>query len=188
MSLFLPNELNIDSKRPNPALPPQLKKLFPGAVRLNVIGDGNCGYHVMQLIRYFSYGMIYETSVLKMMRDEILKKVSAKLVDVEDHYLEYLEVGLCLRDLALNVVMVVQNKKEYDLRVVNYCEKNVEWCFVLMSSQGRHYELLTKKNDAFFGIEESKRIFKRCGYEYPINTTKAENQIGILDPQDLLYF
>ena len=194
-SLYFPKELCIKSKL---AISPKLRKLMPGTSRLNVYGDGDCGYHVMQLIRYFYTGLIVDVDCMKVMRYEKLRSLQcSELAEAKDHFLEYLEIGTCLGDLPLNVVLVVaikvKRKIEYQLRVVSYNPKNVNWTFIYLSKGQRHghYELLVKKSDAFFDIEETQEIFERfsreSSCEYPTMTISPETQISMIDRHDLRY-
>ena len=145
-------------------------------------------------MHFFYNGMIVDVDMMKVMRYERLKTQCPELAKANDHFLEYLEIGVCLGDLQLNIVLVVPDKRgkkiEYKLQVANYEPKNSSWAFIFLSRGGKkcgHYELLVKKHDAFFDNDETREIFERFQLEYPTRTIKPETQIHLIDVDDLYY-
>jgi len=162
--------------------------------RMNVTGDGNCGYYLVQLIYYLQTGVLFTLEELNVKSYEFFGETPR-------HYLEYLEVGILLRELDLNFAVIVQSdvkktgtkrqKRVYPVYPVNY-KAGRSWCFSLMSQRGLHYELLViaegKNRRLTFFEKEAKEIFESCGVEYPSITVDPCNQIVLLDKNDFLLF
>ena len=203
----LPKELNnIDRRvlKVPPVLQRQLACLSFQVGRINVTGDGNCGYYVIQLLHYLINHTVGNLYYLRMKRTTaILSTFQMKLLGERDHYLEYLEVGTILQYLApnLNVAVVVQTnvkktgdkrqRREYPVRVLNY-KPGGHWAFLLMSHNAHHYELLSiRENDkhrALFLPGEARELFDACFAEYPKNEVHSSEQLVFLDANDFLYF
>jgi hypothetical protein len=176
--------------------------------RINVTGDGNCGYYVIQLLHYLINHMVGNLYYLQMKRTTAIlstsldAKMKLSLLNARNHYLEYLEVGTILNHLApgLNVAVVVQTDvrktgdkkcREYPVRVLNY-KAGMYWSFLLMSHNAHHYELLTirEKNNhrVIFLAEEAKELFDACSADFPKNEVYAKEQLMFLNSEDFLYF
>lgn len=202
----LPKDLNVvDCPNLPPVLSRQLENLNFQVGRVDVKGDGNCGYYVIQLLEYLINNNVSSLSQLqKIRRNAILETgiKNIKLLTTKDHYLEYIEVGTILSYIMphINVGIVVQTNvkktgekmtRNYPIRVINY-KPSQKWVFFLLSGNGHHYELLTiTENDlhrAVFLQKEAKRFFKACASEFPDKNTSAQEQLVFLDTEDFIYF
>jgi hypothetical protein len=207
----IPRDVNIERKVQK--LPPVLQRQLGGIScrvgRINVRGDGNCGYHVIQLLEYMINNAVRPLEYLQAVRAEgimstrLEHKHKLSLTAAKKHYLEYLEVGMILDRLMpnLNVGVIVQSnikksgdkrqRRSYPVRVVNYSQ-NQQWVFLLMSHGARHYELLTAqemgRQRAVFTVKEAREIFEACSVEYPQDKVDAKEQLVFLDPDDFYYF
>jgi len=208
----LPQEMKEIDRR-NLKIPPvlqrQLDTISFQVGRINVAGNGNCGYYVIQLLEYLVNNHVRSLENLQMVRIEAIlaAKIDAelklRLVGATNHYLEYLEVGMILDRIlpSLNIAVVVQTdvkksgdkrqRREYPVRVLNY-KIGQCWAFLLMSCGAHHYELLTEREKdrhrALFISREAREIFAACSAEYPTEVVDAKNQLGFLDPEDFRYF
>lgn len=194
-------------KRIPPVMDRQFGNLPFNIGRINVTGDGNCGYYVIQLIKYLNHYKILSLQELQVERMNALcesKTASQELISAKRHYLEYLEVGIILSRLVpeLNIAVIVQSnvkksgekraKRVYPTRVVSY-KPGLYWSFLLMSHGARHYELLTiaESGDlhrASFSPEEAMEVFECCESEYPTVPVDPSEQICFLDVSDFVYF
>jgi len=196
----LPQELKVDRRvlTAPPVLQRQLDCLSFQIGRINVTGDGNCGYYVIQLLHYLINNSVKTLEYFQMQRNIAILSISLdtqiKLpllyLGARNHYLEYLEVGTILHHLApdLNVAVVVQtnvkktgdkrHQREYPVRVLNY-KAGGHWAFLLMSHNAHR---------ALFFAEEAKELFDACSAEFPKNDVHARHQLVFLDARDFLYF
>lgn len=206
----LPEELKTDREM---RIPPVLKRQFetlPFQIgRINVFGNGYCGYYVIQLLEYLNHYNIRSLCDLLTVRSEALQeakideKIKRNLILAKPHYLEYLEVGVILNRLIpkLNIAVIVQSnvkksgekrtKRVYPARIVSYKTGHL-WSFLLMSNGAKHYELLTILENGLhrstFTINEAKKILDCCYTKYPDNVVDPSEQLVYLDTEDLLYF
>lgn len=195
------------------SIPSVLKKQVESASlslgRIDVEGDGYCGYYCIQILEYIINGNMVEISVLENIRNKVIqslpikKKVKESLVKVKRHYLEYIEIGLISQYLwkDINVGIVVQTdfkksgykrrKRVYPIRVVNYTER-MGWVFLVMTHGARHYELLSyeqgERHRFVFTENEAKEFFICCETEFPTEKIESKNHIEFLDTKDFVYF
>jgi len=155
-----------------PVVQQQFANSFFNLGRINVTGDGNCGFYVLQLLHYLTTGQeldltkLYENRILALENvctekkiDETFKK---SLQYAKQHYLEYLEVGIYMHEHfpAFNLGIIVQSdvkktgekkqRRVYPVRVVKFSPDSDLWVFMLLSrgsrkGSGWHYELITHK-------------------------------------------
>lgn len=214
--LFVLKELSKDLKnidRRCKSLPPILKQQFESLSfhlgRINVRGDGYCGYYVIQLLEYMNCLMIRSLSELLKVREMALQeakleeKTKNSLITAKRHYLEYLEFALIMGKLVpkLNIAVIVQSnvkktgdkkiRRVYPVRIASY-DFGKNWAFILLSHNACHYELLTVAEKGMYRSEftenEAREIFECCQSEYPTAKVDPSDQIVFLDSEDFLYF
>jgi hypothetical protein len=182
-------------------IPPVLKKQVESSSlslgRIDVEGDGYCGYYCIQILEYVINGKIVEISELENLRNKVLKSVT------ERHYLEYIEIGVIAEYLwkDMNVGIVVQTdfkksghkrrKRVYPIRVLNYRE-GMKWVFLVMTHGAHHYELLTctegERHRFIFTENEAKEFFICCETDFPTEKIESKNHVEFLDAKDFVYF
>lgn len=206
----LPAELNVSREtiKLPPILERQLEDVSFQVGRINVTGDGYCGYYVIQLIDYFmNPNFVRTVQYLEIVRQMVIcsaninSDLKTRLINAPPHYLEYIEMGsiLGLRVSNLNIAVIVQTKVQktgekkqqgYPVRVINYSPGR-NWAFLLMTRGAHHYELLTVKEKNLhrvcFTVPEAVEMFKACSGEYPEIPVCAKDQIEFLDPADFHY-
>jgi hypothetical protein len=214
MSTFLindfPKTIHVDRRRQS--IPPVLKRQFDACNvslgRVNVLGNGYCGYYVLQVLHYLIDGKSYEVPEMNQFLHkaidgtEIDSNLKIQIKFAERHYLEYLELGVYMAEWDFNFAVVVQTdekrtgakrqKRTYPCRTVNYRPERSQWIIALMSHKANHYELLTVKEDyghrAFFSEEEAKEVFRACDSEYPTDVVDSRQQLCFIDPSDFKFF
>lgn len=159
--------------------------------RINVRGDGYCGYYVIQLVDWALNGRMLSVRDLNSLRKELIMRYSNNhaLFNAPNHYLEYIELGSILEVLiSANVGLVTQTGATYPIHVINY-QPGRDWVFILLSNN-KHYELLTVKNEGYhrvlFSLEESRAMFEVCKSEYPTKCTYARDQLGYIEVGDII--
>lgn len=191
------------------SIPPVLKKQLKGSSldieRVDVEGDGYCGYYSIRLLEQVINGNNIEISELENLRNKIIQSISLeetlkeRLVNCERHYLEYIEVGLLAQSLLqVNVGVVVQTdvkktgnkrkKRTYPIRVVNYSINISDWVFLIMTHRGSHYEVLCTKGRFLFTDNQAKEFFNHCDTEFPTENVDPKSHVRYLDPTDFFYF
>lgn len=208
----LPSELeNVDrcKKKIPPVLARQLENFHLQLGRINVKGNGYCGYYVIQLLVYMNHYRILSVPDMDDIRAKALQKAKIDDVTKKDlviarrHYLEYIEVGIILSELIpdLNIGVIVETNvkktgekrtsRVYPIRVVNY-RPGQNWSFLLLSHGAHHYELLTSLENGHhrssFFEEEAEKMFECCRTDYPKNRVQSSDQVVFLDVKDFVYF
>jgi len=183
------------------AIPPVLKKQVESSSltlgRIDVEGDGYCGYYCIQILEYVINGNIVEISELENLRNKVLGS------EVERHYLEYIEIGVIAQYLwkDMNVGIVVQTdfkksgnkrrKRVYPIRALNYTE-GMKWVFFVMTHGAHHYELLTcvegDRHRFVFMENEAKEFFICCETDFPTEKIESKNHVEFLDAKEFVYF
>jgi hypothetical protein len=182
--------------------PKKAYSIFPDFKRVDVPGDGYCGYYVLQLVRYFLTREIITVQSMREMLEDVLGKT-------DPHYLEVQEMGYITRNWGVNIGVIVQSKRlgnkrkraRYDYPVYTVVKNgNQPWVFIISSCMGSHYELLTKfctetkKYSAFFTEQEAHTIYtKICGVDAPPSVVADAppiclgDQLSLLDKSDFRY-
>lgn len=206
----LPQDLLIRRKKTviPPVLQRQMDKISFQMGRIDVKGDGNCGYYVLQLLHFLLENKVYSLDMLKDYRHKALDRVQVgenlrlELQYMDDHYLEYLEIGLYMSDWNVNAGVIVQTnikagtkraRRIYPVRVMNYRPEIAMWVFILMSKNAHHYELLTvlgedQHHQALFTADQAREIFMASESEFPTNAINAANQTWALEYADFQFF
>jgi hypothetical protein len=192
--------LNIQCAR---KIPPVLKQQTVNTPlklsRIDVTGDGNCGFYVVGVYNFLLHNTYLTLDDLRSLYSTVMLKKQERLAFCAEHYLEYIEVGVLLKEIApeWNVAMIVQTnvkktgqkrqKRTYPARVVSYKEENEKWVFVLMSQSANHYEILVNNGKVEFSKEDATALLESCETSYPEHEVNPEDQLGFLDEEEFVY-
>jgi hypothetical protein len=170
-------------------LPPEIRKPLK---RLNVVGDGFCGYYVAGLVAWYCTGEVYDPNALyNTYVLPTVRRLAQQSQDIQDrlflfepnHYLDSIEMGIIGHELGVNVILLTKIKDmssgrgkrkgikyKYVAEIPAYRQHYTKW-MIAFHKDLVHYELITHGTQAkarfLFDDDYIRSLLHALNTDYP---------------------